>query len=416
MMDTKIAPKSNSDDFLKKAIRIASSYGFDDINKIEAQQKKQLAYIKEKAEKKNLSLRKPLLNKIIKQKPIIQHIKIENIDTLSGEIIHAIKTIADKEILIPEHPILICQNNIAKLNNKKYTNLGLIAIGMKKSIAEALLIKTASTILEDMGIENTQVYINSIGDKDSSVRFVNELNLYFRKKINSIPHQIRQSMKKNIFKAYRQLYSKYNPPEEELPQSIKFLSDNDRKHLSELLEHLETSNISYEIDNFLIGNNKHYSQTLFEIRNLHRQENDFSILAKGGRCDELIKNVFKVDIPVVGMVFEFENKETKEDELQTIRTKKPKAYFVQLGGEAKKKSLIIIDILRKANIQTYHSLDNDKFSEQFALAQYFNVPYTIIMGHREALDNTVIVRNMDTQFQHTILVEELPKYLKSINI
>lgn len=415
MIDLNIASKINSDDFLKKAIRIASSYGFDDINKIETQQKKQIAYTKEKTDKKNLSLRKPLLNKIIKQKPIIQHIKIEDIDTLSSEIIHAIQTVADKEIYSPEHPMLICQNNIAR-QDKKFKNFGLIAIGMKKSIAEALLIKTASAILEDTGIGEMQVYINSIGDKTSSVRFVNELNLYFRKKINSVPHQIRQSIKKDIFKAYRELYNKYSPPEEDMPQSIKFLSDNNRKHLSELLEYLETSSISYEIDNFLIGNNKHYSQTLFEIRNPNRQKNDFSIFAKGGRCDELVKNVFRVDIPVAGMVLEFENKEMKGCGLQNIRTKKPKAYFVQLGSEAKKKSLTVIDVLRKANIQTCHSLDNDKFSEQFALAQYFNVPYTIIMGHREALDNTVIVRNMDTQFQHTILVEELPKYLKSINI
>lgn len=415
MIDLNIASKINSDDFLKKAIKIASSYGFDDINKIETQQRKQIAYTKEKTDKKNLSLRKPLLNKTIKQKPIIQHIKIEDTDILSGEIIHAIQTIADKEIYSPEHPILICQNNITR-QNKKCKNFGLIAIGMKKSIAEALLIKTASAILEDIGIGEMQVYINSIGDKTSSVKFVNELNLYFRKKINSTPHQIRQSIKKDIFKAYRELYSKYSPPEEDIPQSIKFLSDSNRKHLSELLEYLETSSISYEIDNFLIGNNKHYSQTLFEIRNPYDQENDFSIFAKGGRCDELIKNVFKVDIPVAGIVFEFENKEIKECEIQNIRTKKPKAYFVQLGSEAKKKSLTVIDALRKANIQTCHSLDNDKFSEQFALAQHFNVPYTIIMGHREALDNTVIVRNMNTQFQNTILLEELPKYLRSINI
>lgn len=73
------------------------------------------------------------------------------------------------------------------------------------------------------------------------------------------------------------------------------------------------------------------------------------MVAKGGRCDELVKRMFNVDIPTVGIVFEFERKGIKEKELQMLkRAKKPKIYFIQLGREAKRKSLPIIDVLRKS--------------------------------------------------------------------
>ena len=140
-----------------------------------------------------------------------------------------------------------------------------------------------------------------------------------------------------------------------------------------------------------------------------------SVLAKGGRCDEIIKNMFNINAPAVGIVFEFDKKGIKKRELNLLKkSKKPKIYFVQLGYEAKLKSLLIMDILRRANIPVYHSLYNDKLVSQLALAQYFNVPYTIIMGSREAIDGTIIVKNMNTQFQNTIPVDELVNYIKKL--
>jgi histidyl-tRNA synthetase len=418
MIHTKTLSKSNSTDLLKRAAGIASYYGFNNIEKVINQEKKWAIDIKEKNDKEILLNTKKTQIQNMRQKCVKQNTKTCSTDSAGGEVLYALKTAIDNELLPCDHPLLIHQNSVINKSKEKKLRFGLVAVGMKKSIAEALIIKTATAILEDIGIDNIQVCINSIGDKDSSSKFVTELNSYFRKNINSIPSQIRQTMKKNIFKAYDQLHRGYGSNEEGIPQSIKFLSDNNRKHLSEILEYMETGGVPYEIDNFLVGNNKYYSQTLFEIR--HTQElgiQDISILAKGGRYDELVKKMFNVDIPTVSLVFEFEKKNIKERELYALRkTYKPKVYFIQFGSEAKKRSLSIIDILRKSNIYTQHSLDSDKLADQLSFAQYFKVPYAIIMGHREALDGTVIVRDMNTQFQHTVLVDDLPQYLKNMHI
>lgn len=409
MIHTKILSKSNPTNLLKKAVNTASCYGFDSIDRVVACKKKRLNNFNEKDD--NLS------TKTEEKKYLKQTTKSCDMDITGDEMLCALKTAVDNELLPSEHPLLIYQSTIVNNSKEKTLNFGLIAVGIKKSIAEALILKTATTILEDIGIKDIRVHINSIGDRDSSAKFVSELNLYFRKNLNSIPLQIRQIIKKDIFKAYNRLHRDYDFAEEKMPQPIKFLSDYNRKHLSEILEYMETSSIPYEIDNFLVGDNKYYSQTLFEIRNTpENNENISVVLAKGGRYDELVRRMFNIDIPIVGIVLEFEKMGIKEKKLNTTKNKKPKIYFIQLGSEAKRKSLYIIDILRKSNIYTHHSLDNDKLSEQLSFAQYLKVPYAIIMGHREALDGTVIVRNMDTQFQHIVLIDELPKYLKEIPI
>ena len=54
--------------------------------------------------------------------------------------------------------------------------------------------------------------------------------------------------------------------------------------------------------------------------------------------------------------------------------KKPKIYFIQLGFEAKLKSLNVIDVLRKAKIPIAQSLSKDSLGSQLAVAEKLNVP------------------------------------------
>ena len=94
--------------------------------------------------------------------------------------------------------------------------------------------------------------------------------------------------------------------------------------------------------------------------------------------------------------------------------KKPKVYFIQIGFEAKLKSLTVIEMLRKARIPIMQSLSKDSLSAQLAIAEKMMVPHVIIFGQKEAMDETVIVRNMENRSQETVKLAKLPEYLKKI--
>jgi histidyl-tRNA synthetase len=61
-------------------------------------------------------------------------------------------------------------------------------LGSEKSIVDALVIKTAITILEEAGAKNLTVDINSIGDKDCRNSYVRELTNYYKKHLDKLPH------------------------------------------------------------------------------------------------------------------------------------------------------------------------------------------------------------------------------------
>ena len=140
-------------------------------------------------------------------------------------------------------------------------------------------------------------------------------------------------------------------------------------------------------------------------------------LAGGGRYDYLAKQLgSKKDVPAVGFSVGVDRIIASPwyKKLYPRIIRKPKIYFIQLGGEAKLKSLNVIDILRKAHVPISQSLSKDSLGVQLAIAEKLEVPYAIIFGVKEAIENSVIVRDMENRSQETVKLDKLLDYLKKI--
>jgi histidyl-tRNA synthetase len=96
------------------------------------------------------------------------------------------------------------------------------------------------------------------------------------------------------------------------------------------------------------------------------------------------------------------------------KVKKPIASFVQLGLESKLLSLEIIERLRQVKIPLCLSLAKDRLGAQVSSVEKYHTPYVIVMGKKEAVDHTAIVRHSETHSQDIVPIEELPKYMKKI--
>lgn len=283
-------------------------------------------------------------------------------------------------------------------------------MGAHKSIAEAILIKTALEILKEEGFENLTVCLNSVGDRETVARFSKELTAYYRKNIDELPAHCRQLMKKDIFSLLSCRNEKCRIIKDSAPKSMNFLSEASRTHFKEVLEYMEMLEIPYEIDHFLVGNRAFSCQTVFEIHDKESKDK-CDALASGVRYSNIAKRLgYKKDLPGIGVHLSFKEINSKKN----IKFLKPKIYFIQLGFEAKLHSLKIIEILRKEKIPMYQAISRDKLSSQLGMAETMKIPYTIIMGQKEAIENTVIVRDMGSRSQETVKIGDLPKYLKKL--
>ncbi|MBP9748541.1 MAG: histidine--tRNA ligase [Candidatus Pacebacteria bacterium] len=301
---------------------------------------------------------------------------------------------------------------------RQFWQFDLDSLGSDKSIMDALIIKAGVSILEDAGADNLSIDINSIGDKECRGAYLRELTNYYRKHISSLPPIDRERLKTNPLRILDSKEEKTIEINASAPDSISFLCPSCKKHFKEVLEYLEQLGIAYNINKNLVRGLSYYTRTVFEIIEQKGGEDGTPLtLAGGGRYDYLARQVgSKKDVPAVGMSIGVDRIVAQPwyKKLAPRILKKPKIYFIQLGAEAKLKSLNIIDILRKAHVPIAQSLSKDSLGSQLAIAEKLAIPYAIIFGVKEAIDNSVIVRNMATRSQDTVKQTKLLEYLKEL--
>ena len=313
---------------------------------------------------------------------------------------------------LPQPVLLYYKKPFAGIPTKKTREhqYGLEILGTSKSVAEATIIKTAFAILEEEGFTNMCVDINSVGDKESMARFERELALYLKKNSNDIPAVCKTLFKKDIYEILKSEEEKCVPLKENAPKAISCLSELSRQHFKEVLEFLETLEIPYRINNTLLGSKNYCSQTIFEIKTEKGE-----LLAVGMRYNSLAKKIgAKKEVPAIGVSFCYKKPVGTNKKISLKNLPKPKFYLVQLGFEAKLKSLNIIDEMRKARSPICHSLTKDMCMSQIGVAENMKIPYMVIIGQKEAMENTVIVRNSNTRAQDTVHIKNLAGHAKKL--
>lgn len=307
-------------------------------------------------------------------------------------------------------------------------------IGNAKSIADAIIIETAFVILKEHLGEKFEkdktktvelmIELNSIGDKDSFARFSKEFSTFCKKRLGELPTEWRQSFKKDPLSIFKCTDETCTTLLDEAPKPMSYLSEQSRDHFREVLEYVESLNIPYTINHSLIGS-KHYSSgTIFQIVKITSEENKNGkrtekreVLCIGERYNTVSKKAWgKKEIPAVGATLLVDEKAVKHMKTPAKPKKEvaPKFFFIQLGYDAKLKSLAIIEMLRVANIAVHQSLSRDKITSQLMAAEKMAVPYILILGQKEALEDSVTVRHMHTRVQETVLIKELIAYLKKL--
>lgn len=70
--------------------------------------------------------------------------------------------------------------------------------------------------------------------------------------------------------------------------------------------------------------------------------------------------------------------------------------------------------LFKAGAAVLHAIAKDKLSTQMGVAENSDIPYILLIGQKEALENSVLIRSAATRAQELVPITELAAKVKEL--
>jgi histidyl-tRNA synthetase len=277
------------------------------------------------------------------------------------------------------------------------------AIGSDRAIADAVLIRAARALVQDLYRHEPEVRLNSMGDKETRARFARELGSFFKKRGAALPSECVECARRDVFAGAEMLLARDFA--EELPSPTDHLSDASRKRFEELLEYLESTETPYALAPELLSRGNAWSEMCFEIRVEGRP------VAWGSRYSELAKLFWKSAPPAGATVLRLA---TAGGALPPAKHTRARFAFVHIGEEAKRASMMLAEELKRARVPLAQMIGVESLSEQMRFVEALNTPYLLIMGRKEALERSAILRNRATQEEEVLSLSGLSEKLKAV--
>lgn len=293
-------------------------------------------------------------------------------------------------------------------------------IGEGEAVVDAQMIQLIYAILCEIGLKNLTIRINSIGDKNCWGKYRDEIKMYYRSKVSRLCKNCKKRFKENPLRLLDCKEVECVALKAAAPNSVDYLDKACHDHFKLILEFLDELGLPYVLDPYLVRGFDYYTRTVFEIEPENAIGSQISI-ASGGRYDYLVGSLGGKPTPAMGGSIGIERavNEMRRQEIK-VATLKPKTrvFLAQLGDLAKKKSLKLFGEFRKNNIYVSESFGRDSIKAQLRVADRLGVDLALIMGQKEAFDNTLILREMQSGVQETVpaekIIDEVKKRLKKI--
>lgn len=286
-------------------------------------------------------------------------------------------------------------------------------VGVNGSIADALMIKTIHMMLKESGYKNVTLLINNVGGKEAQTQFNREATSFFRKHISILNATCRQYFKEGVHTLITEGGDDCRILKEHAPATMDFLGEETRAKFRELIEYIEDSGMNYEICNDILGDTNYSTHTTFQMID----DDSGKVLAAGSRYNLLYKKLgSRKETPALSANVWVKSAKNPKNitEKKLEKADGSKFFMIQVGEKAKMKALKIIEEMYNAGIYVKHRIVRDKLSSQLQFAAKIKAEYMIIIGHKEALDGTAIVKDHSGKSQKIIKTEDLARHLKTL--
>lgn len=300
---------------------------------------------------------------------------------------------------------------------RQFYQVGFETFGEDNPIVDAELILLAYNFYNDLGLP-VEARVNSIGTPRERERYKTALLEYYRGKRSYLCEECLKRINRNPLRLLDCKQEQCRPVKEDAPQIVEWLEPGSKNHFMAVLEYLDELGVPYVLDHSLVRGLDYYTRTVFEIYPTATAETKAqSALGGGGRYDLLSEQMGGRPTPAGGFSLGIERsvtylKQCCEQEICKLAKEKFDVFIAQLGEQARKRGLKIIDDLKDSGLAIDFNLSKQSLKGQLDIANGLQVPFALILGQKEVQDSTVIIRDMESGVQEIVEQKKVIGVLK----
>jgi len=299
---------------------------------------------------------------------------------------------------------------------RQFHQFGIECIGDSSSDNDFEVIKLAWSIIKKFGIKNTELHINSLGNKEDRKLYISKLKEYFEKYLKDLPKVDQLRFEKAPLRLLDSKEEATINISLNAPKTLDYISKDSKIHHDNIINNLEIlsnsdSDFKYKIDDKLVRGLDYYNKTVFEYRS--DSSGPQGVILGGGRYDPLIKILGGPDTPGVGFAMGIERIINELKKVDFNEKNRLDIVIVVLKDELRVNAEQLSDFFRSKKLNTIIA-PRRSVKGQFRYANNMNASLAVVLGEEEIKNNLISIKPLKSKHEQIEINNNDIKKIRSL--
>ena len=281
---------------------------------------------------------------------------------------------------------------------RQFAQFGAEAFGSNSPMLDAEIISYAVSVLKALKINDVEVQVNSIGDKESKVAYQKALIEYLKKDIGTLCGDCQKRYVKNPLRILDCKVDKDTELLKNAPKPIDYLNESSKLHFEGVIKYLNSMGIKYVVNKNLVRGLDYYTHTVFEVNANLETLGAQNTICGGGRYNDLVSSLGGPNTPGVGFSFGLERLMFA---LESIDFKGDPnflhLYLMILGEEQKEDGMAMLNRCRLGGLSSDIDFLDKAMKGKFKQADFLNSRFVAIYGELEKAEGLINIKDQSTK-------------------
>ena len=298
---------------------------------------------------------------------------------------------------------------------REFSQIGVEVLGSHSPLIDAEVISLAYRLLEEMGITDLTVKINTLGDSESRDAYRNTLVEYLKPHLHELCSDCQKRFATNPLRILDCKVDKDSSILKNAPSIMDSLNEESKNRFDSVLKYLTLLDVDYEVDPNIVRGLDYYNHTVFELVSQMDALGSASTLCAGGRYNNLVSFLDGPATPAIGFASGVDRLIMVLKELNKGQTLENNVdvYVMAVNDEERLTALRLVQDLRWSEIKCDMDTLDKGLKAQFKQADRLNARILVILNSEDLQKGLITVKDNLTKEERKIDEAEILDYIIS---